>query len=201
MRFTKAPTRWAMAPCETKTLYRRTATDIVKISLVSALGNILEWYCVPAILWSSSPNVLRRYDFALFQQFAVEIGDAVFPCTESTITRYIKAFLLFAVGMGFRPIGGILFGHLGDRWGRRNTFMLTALMMSFGALGMAVLPGREIVGGAAPYLLVFVRIIQSISVGGELIASCVITTEESPRWKRGLVTGVGPVFGSFAGAI
>lgn len=137
--------------------------------LVSAAGNLLEWY-----------------DFACFGIFADEIGSTFFPCSDDQTAR-IRAFAVFAGAFIVRPLGGVMFGSIGDNHGREVALMLTILCMAAPTLGIALLPGHDSIGLAAPVLLTAMRLLQGIAAGGELPGALVFAVESAPPSRRGLV--------------
>ena len=108
----------------------------------------------------------------------------------------IMTFATFAVGLAARPIGGIIFGYIGDKYSRKKMLTVTMLLMSIPTMCIGLLPTYSQIGILAPILLVFLRIVQGIALGGEFGASCVYLYESVPENKRGFygtlaLTGVG----------
>ncbi|MBW1783421.1 MAG: MFS transporter [Deltaproteobacteria bacterium] len=130
-------------------------------------------------------NVLEWYDFAVFGYYAPIIGTLFFP-SESKYAALIKAFGVFASGYLMRPIGGAIFGHMGDRLGRKKALQISVLMMALPTTCLGLVPGYERIGLAAPVLLIVLRLIQGLSVGGEFIGSMSFTAEIAPANRRGL---------------
>jgi len=130
-------------------------------------------------------NVLEWYDFAVFGYYAPVIGSLFFP-SESKYAALIKAFGVFASGYLMRPIGGVIFGHLGDRMGRKKALQISVLMMALPTTCLGLVPGYERIGLAAPVILIILRLLQGISVGGEFIGSMSFTAEIAPADRRGL---------------
>lgn len=137
-----------------------------KVVISGMVGNALEWY-----------------DYALYAQFAYIIGLKFFPKTEFV---EILTFALFAAGFLIRPIGGILFGQIGDRFGRRTALVIGILMMAIPTAGIGILPSYESIGIAAPIILAIIRLIQGFSLGGEFSGCIAYIVEHSPDDKRGL---------------
>ena len=135
-------------------------------------------------------NVLEWYDFAVFGFFAPIIGSQFFP-SDNPMAALIKTFGVFAAGYLMRPIGGIIFGHFGDKLGRKRALQLSVMIMAIPTTLIAFLPTHAQIGLAAPILLVLIRLIQGVSVGGELVGSISFITEIAPKNRRGF-------FGSFA---
>jgi MHS family proline/betaine transporter-like MFS transporter len=135
-------------------------------------------------------NVLEWYDFAVFGFFAPVIGSQFFP-SDNPMASLIKTFGVFAAGYLMRPIGGIIFGHFGDKLGRKRALQLSVMMMAIPTTLIGFLPTHAQIGLAAPILLVLIRLIQGVSVGGELVGSISFITEIAPKNRRGF-------FGSFS---
>lgn len=130
-------------------------------------------------------NVLEWYDFAVFGYFAPVIGAQFFP-SEDLLASTLKAFGVFAVGYLMRPLGGLLFGHIGDRLGRKKALELSVLMMAIPTTLLGLLPTHAQIGAAAPLLVVTLRLVQGLSVGGEYVGSISYMTEIGPAHRRGL---------------
>ena len=144
-------------------------------------------------------NVLEWYDFALFGFFAQQIGAHFFPADNPTASL-LAAFGTFAAGFLMRPIGGALFGWVGDRFGRKQALIWSVLAMAFPSFFIGVLPGTETLGIAAPILLLVCRLLQGIAVGGEYGASAVFLVEGAEPGRRGWLGSWAPV-GAFAGTL
>src|ERR1051326_7021925 len=140
---------------------------------------------IKAILLGSIGNLVEWYDFYVYTAFALYFAASFFPNTSKPVAQQLNAALLFALGFVVRPIGGWLFGHLGDHYGRRNALMLSVLLMCFGSLMIAVMPTYASIGAAAPVLLGFARIVQGLSLGGEYGASATYLSEMADRKNRG----------------
>jgi len=130
-------------------------------------------------------NVLEWYDFAVFGYFAPIIGAQFFPA-EDQLAALINAFGVFAAGYMMRPLGGVIFGQIGDRVGRKRALQLSVLMMAIPTTLLGLLPTYASVGVAASIGLVALRLVQGVSVGGELIGSISFVTEIAPPHRRGL---------------
>ena len=139
----------------------------VKAIFVGSIGNLVEWY-----------------DFYAYAAFALYFAGSFFPSTDPVVQQ-LNAALLFAFGFIVRPIGGWLFGHLADQYGRRNALMLSVLLMCFGSLMIAVTPTYASIGIAAPILLGLARMIQGLSLGGEYGTSATYLTEVADAKHRG----------------
>jgi len=117
-----------------------------------------------AIFIGSVGNLVEWYDFYAYAAFALYFASSFFP-GEDPVVQQLNAAVLFAIGFIVRPIGGWLFGHLADHYGRRNALMLSVLLMCFGSLMIAVTPTYASIGVAAPALLGLARVIQGLSLG------------------------------------
>jgi MFS transporter, MHS family, alpha-ketoglutarate permease len=137
-----------------------------------------------AIFIGSVGNFVEWYDFYVYTAFALYFAGSFFPGSDPVIQQ-LNAAALFAIGFIVRPIGGWIFGHLADHYGRRNALMLSVLLMCFGSLMIAVMPTSASIGAAAPVLLGLVRIIQGLSLGGEYGASATYITEMADHKHRG----------------
>ena len=144
-------------------------------------------------------NVLEWYDFALFGFFAQQIGTHFFPADDPTASL-LAAFGTFAAGFLMRPVGGALFGWVGDRFGRKQALIWSVLAMAIPSFCIGVLPSAATIGLAAPVLLLLFRLLQGIAVGGEYMASAVFLVEGAPPGRRGWMGSWGPL-GAFAGTL
>jgi MFS transporter, MHS family, alpha-ketoglutarate permease len=139
---------------------------------------------VQAIFIGSVGNLVEWYDFYAYAAFALYFAGSFFPGTDPVVQQ-LNAALLFALGFIVRPIGGWLFGHLGDHYGRRKALMLSVLLMCFGSLMIAVTPTYASIGVAAPVLLGLARTVQGLSLGGEYGASATYLCEVADETHRG----------------
>lgn len=137
-----------------------------------------------AIFVGSVGNLVEWYDFYAYSAFALYFAGSFFPGTDPVVQQ-LNAALLFAIGFIVRPLGGWLFGHLADHYGRRNSLMLSVLLMCFGSLMIAVTPTYASIGVAAPVLLGLARVVQGLSLGGEYGTSATYLTEVSDEKHRG----------------
>lgn len=142
------------------------------------------------VVTSMVGNLFEFYDFILFAYFAPILGKLFFPSADET-TELIKAFGVFAVGFFVRPLGGIVFGHIGDKVGRKQALVLAIILMAIPTAVIGLLPTYEEIGISASILLVVMRMLQGFSMGGNYGGSITFTTEHSDPKHRGLV-------GSFA---
>src|SRR5437773_3634474 len=137
-----------------------------------------------AIFIGSVGNLVEWYDFYVYTAFALYFAASFFPGNNPVIQQ-LNAAILFAIGFIVRPVGGWLFGHLADHYGRRNALMLSVLLMCFGSLMIAVTPTYASIGIAAPVLLGLARMIQGLSLGGEYGTSATYLTEVADEKHRG----------------
>jgi len=158
--------------------------------LAGAVGNVLEWY-----------------DFAAYGYFASALAKNFFPSDNAALSL-ASTFGVFAAAFLVRPIGGALFGHIGDRFGRKHALLTSAGLMTVATFAMGLLPGYSTVGAAAPLLLIGFRLLQGLSIGGEYTASTVFLVERSDPRHRGLAGSyasisatAGLLLGSGVGAI
>jgi MHS family proline/betaine transporter-like MFS transporter len=131
-------------------------------------------------------NMLEWYDFAIYGYFAAQIGHTFFP-GKDPVTQVLSAFGIFAVGYVMRPLGGIVVGHIGDKFGRQVALTFSVAAMAVPTFLVGVLPGYQTLGVAAPVILTLLRMLQGVSVGGECPTSYVFLYEHAPPGRRGLV--------------
>lgn len=139
---------------------------------------------IMAIVGSSSGNLVEWYDFYCYAFFALYFAPAFFPKGDST-SQLLQTAGIFAVGFFMRPVGGWLFGRIGDRVGRRASMVISVLMMCAGSLLIGILPTYSTVGTLAPVLLLLARMLQGLSVGGEYGTSATYMSEVAIKGKRG----------------
>jgi MHS family alpha-ketoglutarate permease-like MFS transporter len=139
---------------------------------------------VKAIFIGSVGNLVEWYDFYAYAAFALYFAGSFFPGSDPVVQQ-LNAAILFAFGFIVRPVGGWLFGHVADQYGRRNALMFSVLLMCFGSLMIAVLPTYSSIGIAAPILLGLARTIQGLSLGGEYGASATYLSEVADEKHRG----------------
>jgi MHS family proline/betaine transporter-like MFS transporter len=144
-------------------------------------------------------NMLEWYDFALFGFFARQIGAHFFPAGDPTVSL-LAAFGTFAAGFLMRPVGGALFGWIGDRYGRKQALIGSVLAMAIPSFLIGLLPDAAHIGLAAPVLLILLRMLQGVAVGGEYMASAVFLVEGADPGRRGFMGSWGP-FGASAGTL
>ncbi len=149
---------------------RPMTSDEKKIILASSLGTVFEWY-----------------DFYLYGSLAVIIGAKFFGQFDVT-TRNIFALLAFAAGFLVRPFGALVFGRLGDLVGRKYTFLITILIMGSSTFIVGVLPTSDSIGISAAVILITLRILQGLALGGEYGGAATYVAEHAPRNRRGFYT-------------
>jgi len=153
-----------------------------RLGLAGVAGNVLEWY-----------------DFSVYGFFAGAIGRNFFPSKDPT-TSLIETFGVFGAGFLMRPIGALLFGYLGDKRGRERALMLSVMAMAVPTFLIGLLPGYQQIGVAASVIMVVLRLIQGLSVGGEYTTSVVFLVERCSQHQRGLMGAYGS-FGAYAGVM
>jgi MFS family permease len=146
-----------------------------------------------AVLTSIIGQVLEWYDFFLYGTAAALVfGTVFFPVDKDPLTGTAAAFAGFAVGFIARPIGGVLCGHLGDRYGRKFVMTITLGAMGIATFAMGLLPGYAQIGIAAPIALVLLRVVQGLAAGGEWSGSILFISENAPQHKRGRLAAWSP---------
>lgn len=152
-----------------QTLAGTTPTGLKKVVAASMVGTVVEWY-----------------EFFLYATAAsLVFGKYFFPATGSELDGILAAFLTYAVGFIARPLGGIVFGQIGDRLGRKHTLQVTIVMVGVATFLMGCLPGFNTIGYWAPALLVALRFIQGLALGGEWGGAVLLVAEQSPNASRG----------------
>ncbi len=136
---------------------------------------------------ASVGTVFEWYDFYLYGSLATYITRHFFSGVNET-TGYIFALLAFAAGFAVRPFGALIFGRLGDKWGRKNTFLVTMLLMGVSTFAVGLLPSYASVGVIAPIALVSLRLIQGLALGGEYGGAATYVAEHAPAGRRGFYT-------------
>src|SRR5262245_15542868 len=144
-------------------------------------------------------NVMEWYDFSIYGFFARTIGSLYFP-TGDPRTSLLAAFAVFAVGFLMRPLGAVLFGHIGDRVGRGPALLWSVIAMAVPTFVIGVLPTYAQIGVAASVLMLLCRILQGLAVGGEYTSSAVFLAETADPSKRGAASAWAP-FGAVAGIL
>jgi len=145
-------------------------TEDRRLILAAALGTIFEWY-----------------DFFLYGSLAVTISKQFFSGVDEN-TGFMFALLAFAAGFIVRPFGAAFFGRLGDLIGRKHTFLMTMFLMGLATVSVGLLPGYARIGMAAPILLISLRLLQGLALGGEYGGAAVYVAEQAPANQRGYCT-------------
>ncbi|WP_005777203.1 MFS transporter, partial [Pseudomonas amygdali] len=163
------------APVPEKTIDKAT----VKVITAASIGTVFEWY-----------------EFTLYGALAAALAVNFFSGLDSS-TGFIFALLTFAVGFIMRPVGAVIFGRIGDRIGRKKTFLITIVIMGVATVGVGVLPTYESVGIIAPILLITMRMLQGLALGGEYGGAATYVSEHSKPHNRGFntawISGTGTV--------
>ena len=146
----------------------RHQSNMRKVALTALAGTSIEWY-----------------DFFLYGAAAALVFPTVFFGEAEPATAYILSFLTFAAGFIARPVGGIIFGHFGDRVGRKKTLVMALLLMGVSSTLIGLLPPYAMIGVAAPILLTLLRFAQGLAIGGQWGGAMLLVTESAPDDKRG----------------
>ena len=136
---------------------------------------------------SSAGTVFEWYDFFIYGTLAYILKDAFYDVDNDTL-GLLLVWSTFAVGFAFRPIGAILFGFLGDRLGRKYTFLVTVTLMGIATAGVGLIPTVATIGIAAPIIVIILRILQGLALGGEYGGAVIYVAEHAPAEKRGFYT-------------
>ncbi len=136
------------------------------------------------IFSGSVGNLVEYFDWAIYAAFALYFAPAFFPASDQT-AQLLNNAAIFAVGFVFRPLGGWLLGMLADRKGRKSALILSISLMCLGSLIIACTPGYALIGGWAPALLLFARMLQGFSIGGEYGSSATYLSEMASPKRRG----------------
>ncbi len=144
--------------------------SITKVIAASSLGTLIEWY-----------------DFYIFGSLAVIIGHQLFP-SDAGASALINTLAIFAAGFIVRPFGALVFGRLGDIVGRKYTFLLTLVLMGGSTFLIGLVPSYSSIGYAAPILVLILRLVQGLALGGEYGGAATYVAEHAPKGKRGFYT-------------
>jgi MFS family permease len=136
---------------------------------------------------SSAGTIFEWYDFFIYGTLAYILKDA-FYATDNETLGLLLVWSTFAVGFAFRPLGAILFGFLGDRLGRKYTFLVTVTLMGIATAGVGLIPTVDTIGMAAPIIVILLRVIQGLALGGEYGGAAIYVAEHAPPEKRGFYT-------------
>ncbi|QKQ70645.1 MFS transporter [Acinetobacter sp. 10FS3-1] len=139
---------------------------------------------------SSLGGALEFYDFVIYVFYAKLISELFFPSTLSPFWGMLNTYGIFAAGYFFRPLGGVVMAHFGDLIGRKRLFSLSILLMALPTLMIGIMPTFESIGYAAPLLLLLMRVMQGIAIGGEIPAAWTFVSEHVPERRIGIANGV-----------
>ncbi|MFL6678517.1 MAG: MFS transporter, partial [Burkholderiaceae bacterium] len=154
----------------TSTAARPMTGEEKKVIFASSLGTVFEWY-----------------DFYLYGSLAPIIAAQFFSGLDPS-AAFIASLLAFAAGFFVRPFGALVFGRLGDMIGRKYTFLVTILIMGLSTFIVGVLPNYKAIGVAAPIILIALRMLQGLALGGEYGGAATYVAEHAPHGKRGAYT-------------
>ena len=143
---------------------------IRKVIMASSMGTLIEWY-----------------DFYIFGSLAPIIASQFFPKTNPT-AALLSTLATFAAGFIVRPFGALVFGRLGDIVGRKYTFLLTLVLMGGSTFAIGLIPSFDTIGYAAPILVLLLRLVQGLALGGEYGGAATYVAEHSPANRRGYYT-------------
>src|ERR1700730_8772671 len=144
--------------------------QVRRAALGSAIGTTIEWY-----------------DFFLYTTAAALVSPHLYFPASSAYAGAMQSFATYAVGFAARPVGAAIFGHWGDRIGRKTTLIITLLVMGISSAIVGMLPGTASIGIAAPLILVLLRLVQGIAIGGEWSGSVLLAMEWGDQERRGLL--------------
>ena len=147
-----------------------TASDMRLVITASSMGTVFEWY-----------------DFFIYGTLGAILSKTFFPTGNATL-EMLLFWLVFAVGFGFRPLGAVLFGYLGDKLGRKYTFLVTVTLMGIATAGVGLVPSADTIGYWAPAIIIILRIMQGLALGGEYGGAAIYVAEHAPFEKRGYFT-------------
>ena len=145
--------------------------DIRLIIAASSAGTIFEWY-----------------DFFIYGTLGAILSKTFFPTGNATL-EMLLFWLVFAVGFGFRPLGAVMFGFLGDKLGRKYKFLITVTLMGVATAGVGLIPSAASIGWWAPILVISLRVLQGLALGGEYGGAAIYVAEHAPAGRRGFYTG------------
>jgi len=172
--------------------------DVVAIESSAVQGgSFTKQGLLRVLVAASAGSVFEWYDFFLYGSLAAYFGVLFFP-RGSELAGFLASLAIFGAGFVARPFGAVVFGRLGDLVGRKYTFLATILIMGLSTATVAVVPTFERIGWAAPVILVVLRLLQGLSVGGEYGGAAVYVAEHSKPNSRGFKTSwiqITPIFG------
>ena len=139
-----------------------------RVLIASLVGSSIEWF-----------------DYFLYGTMAALVFNQLFFVNEDPTVGLLLAYASFALSFFIRPFGGIIFSHIGDRIGRKKTLVLTLSLMGAATFAMGILPTYQAIGVAAPIILITLRLIQGLGIGGEWGGALLLATEYAPPERRG----------------
>src|SRR5690606_21228145 len=142
------------------------------------------WFVISA---SSVGTLIEWYDFYIFGSLAIILSEQFFPNTNPT-AALLSTLATFAAGFIVRPFGAIVFGRLGDLIGRKHTFLITLMLMGGSTFAIGLIPGYASIGIAAPILVLILRLLQGLALGGEYGGAATYVAEHAPAARRGFYT-------------
>ncbi|HJZ67211.1 MAG TPA: MFS transporter, partial [Blastocatellia bacterium] len=154
------------------------------INTSSAQDDVTERRMWRVILAASVGTMIEWYDFFVIGTLAVFLAVKFYPPGNTTIA-YLAYLATFAIGLVVRPFGALVFGRLGDLIGRKYAFLVTLVLMGVSTAGIGLLPTYDTVGWLAPALLIALRILQGLAIGGECGGAAVYVAEHAPDQRRG----------------
>lgn len=152
------------------TCFKTSTKELIPIITASSVGTIIEWY-----------------DFYIFGSLATVISSQFFP-KENATAAFLATLATFAAGLVVRPFGALFFGRLGDLIGRKYTFMVTLVLMGGSTFAIGLVPKFELIGFLAPVIVLILRMLQGLAIGGEYGGAATFVAEHSPIGKRGFWT-------------
>src|SRR5512144_1444388 len=152
-------------------VHELSAAEVRRVIFASSLGTVFEWY-----------------DFYLYGSLAAIISKQFFPSELNPTAAFIFALLAFSAGFAVRPFGALVFGRLGDLIGRKYTFLVTIMIMGLSTSIVGFLPSYATIGVAAPIVLIGLRLLQGLALGGEYGGAATYVAEHAPQGKRGYYT-------------
>lgn len=155
---------------QTTVLTRQEKSKLWYVIIASSVGTLIEWY-----------------DFYIFGSLAIILSEQFFPQTNPT-AAFLSTLATFAAGFIVRPFGAIVFGRLGDLVGRKYTFMVTLILMGGSTFAIGLIPGYGTIGLLAPILVLILRLLQGLALGGEYGGAATYVAEHAPASKRGFYT-------------
>lgn len=144
---------------------------------------------VRTLMLSSFGGALEFYDFVIYVFYAKELSELFFPASLNSFWALLNTYGIFAAGYLFRPLGGIVMAHFGDLFGRKRLFALSIMMMALPTLCLGLMPTFATIGYAAPILLLVLRMIQGVAIGGEIPAAWTFVSEHVPEKRIGMANG------------